>query len=195
MHHNRGTVKATGRVKNYYTCKESKKGKDFCTDHRINGGVVEDIVLDVLHRVNKYATTNEKDFIRDINEMFSTQQADNVKSQRKKLKQSQSRYAELDKLIQRVYEDNVAEKISDKRFEVLSNQYEQEQAELEETITQITADLESYDDSKDRAAKFLELTRRYKEFTELTPTMLHEFVDHIEVHERADRRQLLPHKR
>jgi len=191
MHHNRGTVKATGRMKNYYTCKESKKGKDFCTDHRINGGVVEDIVLDVLHRVNKYATTNEKDFIRDINEMFSTQQADNVKSQRKKLKSSQSRYAELDKLIQRVYEDNVAEKISDKRFEVLSNQYEQEQAELEETITQITADLESYDDSKDRAAKFLELTRRYKEFTELTPTMLHEFVDRIEVHERADRRAIV----
>jgi len=35
MHHNRGTIKATGKMKNYYTCKESKKGKDFCTDHRI----------------------------------------------------------------------------------------------------------------------------------------------------------------
>ena len=79
-------------------------------------------------------------------------------------------------------------KISDKRFEVLSNQYEQEQAELEQTITQLTADLDSYDDSTDRAEKFLELTRRYKEFSELTPTMLHEFVDRIEIHERADRR-------
>ena len=199
MHHNRGTGKRTsektGEVttwqKNYYTCKESKKGKDFCTDHRINGGVVEDIVLDVLQRVSKYATTNEKDFIREINEMYSTQQADNVKSQRKKLKQSQSRYAELDKLIQRIYEDMVAEKISDKRFEVLSNQYEQEQAELEQIITQIQTGLDSYDDSQDRAGKFLELTKRYKEFTELTPTMLHEFVDRIEVHERADRRAIV----
>jgi hypothetical protein len=59
---------------------------------------------------------------------------------------------------------------------------------LEQAITQLETDLDSYDDSTDRAAKFLELTRRYKEFSELTPTMLHEFVDRIEIHERADRR-------
>ena len=199
MHHNRGTGKRankdTGEVttwqKNYYTCKQSKHGIEFCTGHRINGEVVEDIVLDVLQRVSEYATTNEREFTRQINEMYSTQQAETVKSQRKKLKSSQSRHAELDKLIQRIYEDMVAEKITDKRFEVLSNQYEQEQAELEETITQLTADLDSYDDSTDRAAKFLELTKRYKEFSELTPTMLHEFVDRIEVHERADRRAIV----
>jgi DNA invertase Pin-like site-specific DNA recombinase len=190
MHHNRGTVKNTGRVKNYYTCKQSKHGKEFCTDHRVNGGVVEELVLETLQKVSKYAAANEKDFTRQINEMFSAQQADSVKSQRKKLKADQNRYAELDKLIQRVYEDNVSGKINDKRFEVLSNQYEQEQAELEQTIAQLQADLDSYDDSTDRAAKFLELTRRYKEFSELTPVMLHEFVDRIEIHERADRRAI-----
>ena len=191
MHHNRGTIKATGRVKNYYTCKQSKHGIEYCTGHRINGAVVEDIVLDVLQRVSEYATTNEKEFTRQINEMYSTQQAETVKSQRKKLKSSQSRHAELDKLIQRIYEDMVAEKITDKRFEVLSAQYEQEQAELEQIIATLTADLNGYDDSTDRATKFLELTKRYKEFSELTPTMLHEFVDRIEVHERADRRAIV----
>jgi Asp-tRNA(Asn)/Glu-tRNA(Gln) amidotransferase B subunit len=87
-------------------------------------------VLETLQRVCKYATNNEADFTRQINEMFSTQQADTVKSQRKKLKISQSRHAELDKLIQRIYEDNIAERISDKRFEILSNQYEQEQSDI-----------------------------------------------------------------
>ena len=85
----------------------------------------------------------------------------------------------------------VAQKISDKRFEVLSNQYEQEQAELEQQIAQLQTDLDGYDESTDRAEKFLELTKRYKEFTELTPSMLHEFVDRIEVHERADRRAVV----
>jgi hypothetical protein len=107
------------------------------------------------------------------------------------LKSSQSRYAELDKLIQRIYEDMVAQKISDKRFEVLSNQYEQEQTELEQLIAQLEADLDSFDDSADRAVKFLELTKRYKEFATLTPTRLHEFVDCIEVHERADKRAIV----
>jgi hypothetical protein len=188
MHHNRGTVKSTGREKNYYTCKQSKHGKEFCTGHRINGGVVESLVLETLQIVSQYAAANEKDFTRQINEMFSAQQADNAKSGRKKLKSSQSRHAELDKLIQRIYEDNVSGKINDKRFEVLSNQYEQEQAELEQLISQLQTDLETFDDSTDRAAKFLELTRRYKDFTELTPALLHEFVDRIEIHERADKR-------
>jgi hypothetical protein len=123
--------------------------------------------------------------------MYSAQQADNVKSGRKKLKSSQSRHAELDKLIQRIYEDNVSGKINDKRFEVLSNQYEQEQAELEQLISRLQTDLETFDDSADRAAKFLELARRYKDFTELAPAMLHEFVDRIEIHERADRRAIV----
>ncbi|MCL2456658.1 MAG: DUF4368 domain-containing protein, partial [Defluviitaleaceae bacterium] len=84
-----------------------------------------------------------------------------------------------------------AGKINDKRFEVLSTQYEREQTALEQTIAQLEADLNSFDDSKDRAEKFLELTRRYKEFSELTPTMLLEFVDRIEIHERADRRHIV----
>jgi len=191
MHHNRGIYKATGKAKNYYTCKQSKRGAEYCTGHRIHGEVVEYIVLDVLQRVSEYATTNEKEFTRQINEMYSTQQAETVKAQRKKLKSDQSRHAELDKLMQHIYEDNVAGKINDKRFEVLSNQYEQEQAELEQAITNLTADIDSYDDSTDRAAKFLELTKRYKAFSKLTPTMLHEFVDRIEVHERTDRRAVV----
>jgi hypothetical protein len=152
---------------------------------------VESLVLETLQIVSQYAAANEKDFTRQINEMFSTQQADNVKSQRKKLKSNQGRHAELDKLIQRIYEDNVSGKINDKRFEILSNQYEREQAELEQAIVQLEADLNSYDDSTDRAGKFLELTHRYKEFSELTPTMLHEFVDRIEIHERADKRAIV----
>jgi hypothetical protein len=191
MHHNRGVVKSTGNMKNYYTCKQSKHGIEFCTGHRINGGSVEALVLDTLQKVNQYATTNEADFTRQINELFSSQQADTAKAQRKKLTTSQRRHAELDKLIQRIYEDNVSGKINDKRFEILSNQYEQEQAELEQTISQLQTALDSFDDSKDRAAKFLELTRRYKDFTELTPAILHEFVDRIEIHERADRRAIV----
>ena len=196
MHHNRGTMKdiynktgkVTNRIKNYYTCKKSKKGENLCTAHTINGGVVEELVLETLQKVSRYVTTNEKEFTKQIHEMFSNQQADNVKTQRKKLKSSENRCAELDKLIQRIYEDNVSGKINDKRFEVLSSQYEQEQAELEQTIAKLEADFYSYDDSTERAAKFLELTHRYKEFSELTPAMLHEFVDRIEIHERADRR-------
>ena len=187
MHHNRGTLTGTNYVKNYYTCKNSKNINATCTSHSIKGNVVEELILDTLKSVIKYASTCEKAFTQEIHNLFSAQQASTVKSQRKKLTTSQSRYAELDKLIQRIYEDNVAGKINDKRFEVLSSQYEQEQVELEQVITQLTTELDSFADSSDKASKFLELTKRYRDFDELTPTMLHEFVDRVEIHEKADK--------
>jgi len=93
----------------------------------------------------------------------------------------------LDKLIQRIYEDNVAGRITDKRFEVLSAEYEREQAELELTIAELQSEIVSFDDSEARAADFLKLTRRYRDFSELTAPMLHEFVQKIVVHERAEK--------
>ncbi|MCL2189464.1 MAG: recombinase family protein [Defluviitaleaceae bacterium] len=188
MHHNRGINKSTGERFNFYTCKKSKLEIRECTDHRVHGAVLEELVLKTLQRVSRYATANEADFTRQINELYANQQADTVKSQRKKLATNQRRHNELDTLIQRIYEDNVSGKLSEKRYEVLANQYEQEQFDLEEAIAQLEADLAGYDDSRDRAAKFLELTRRYRDFTELTPAMLLEFVDRIEIHERAEKR-------
>ena len=188
MYHLRGAYKDTGGAKNFYTCKRSKLGKEFCTEHRIHGTAVEALILDTLQKVSRYAIANEEEFICQINEMYSSQQADAVDAQRKKLRASQTRHAELDTLIQRIYEDNVAAKISDKRFEVLSRRYEQEQAELEQTIAQIQADLDSFDSSTDKAGKFLDLVRRYKDFSELTPAIIHEFVDRVDVHERAERK-------
>ncbi len=44
------------------------------------------------------------------------------------------RIAELDKLIERIYEDNVLGKISDERFYRMSASYEKEQKELLATI-------------------------------------------------------------
>jgi len=111
-----------------------------------------------------------------------------IKTQRKKLAASQRRRDELDKLIQRIYEDNVAGRITDKRFEVLSAEYEQEQSGLEQAISELQAEVDSFDDSAARAENFLELTRRYKDFSELTAPMLHEFVEKIVIHERAEKR-------
>jgi hypothetical protein len=100
---------------------------------------------------------------------------------------SQKRRDELDKLIQRVYEDMVAGRVTEKRLEVLSAEYEREQSELEWVIAELITEVDSFEDSAERASGFLELTRRYTDFTELTAPMLHEFIHKIVVHERAEK--------
>jgi len=176
-----------GKPKNNYVCSSYRKHTADCTMHNIHADVVKELVLDTLRAVCTYARENEAEFTRQVNEMFSEQQAGTAKAQRKKLTASQKRHAELDRLIQRIYEDNVAGRITDKRFEVLSAEYEQEQAGLEQTIAELQTGIDSFDDSAARAKNFLMLARRYKDISELTAPMLHEFVHKIIVHERAER--------
>ena len=176
-----------GKWKDIYNCSGYNKKTADCTAHRIRTDTVNELILDALRLVCGYAKENEAEFTRQVNEMFSNQQAGTVKAQRKKLATSQRRRDELDKLIQRVYEDMVAERITDKRFEILSSEYEREQSELEQLISQLQTEVDSFEDSAERAASFLELTRRYKDFTELTAPMLHEFVQRIVVPERTEK--------
>ena len=62
-----------------------------------------------------------------------------LNTKKKLLSKSESRIKELDLLFQRIYEDNVSKKISDEKFEMLSANYENEQAELKSFIENLTA--------------------------------------------------------
>jgi hypothetical protein len=179
LYNERGFVRE-GEWKDIYICSTHRKRTKNCTTHRIRTDTVKELILDTLRTVSEYACNNEAEFARQVNEMFSNQQAGVIKAQRKKLTASQKRRDELDKLIQRIYEDMVAGRITDKRFEVLSGGYEREQAELEQAIAEIQTAVDSFDDSAARAESFLELTA----------SMLHEFVQKIVVHERAEKKRV-----
>jgi hypothetical protein len=120
--------------------------------------------------------------VREASELRS---ADEAKERKERLAKSLKRCSELDSLIKRLYEDKVAGSLSEKRFEKLSGEYEDEQECLESQIAELNAALDHYSEDSGRAEKFLEIARRYTDFTELTPAMLNEFVDKIIVHEAA----------
>ena len=65
---------------------------------------------------------------------------------------------------------------------MLSGEYEKEQAELEQILTADQTNLDQFQDDTERADQFLALAKKYTDFSELTPAMLHEFVDKILVH-------------
>ena len=183
MHHTL-SKQPNGKNLNYYTCSAYNQSRDYCTGHRINTESLSEIILDSLRNISKYAKNNEAEFTRRVNEMFSSQQSGTIKAQRKKLDKSIKRHDDLDRIIQRIYEDMVAGRITDNRFDVLSGEYEREQAELKQSILEMQADVNSFNDSTDRADKFLTLTRRYNDFTELTASMIGEFIQKVIIHER-----------
>ena len=94
------------------------------------------------------------------------------------------RLQELERLMCRIYEDMILEKIPNNRYEILNNQYETEQRELSKEIDGLEKAIKRYEKETDRAKKFIRLIERYDNFDELTPTIINEFVEKILVHER-----------
>ncbi|WP_068499053.1 DUF4368 domain-containing protein [Paenibacillus kribbensis] len=95
---------------------------------------------------------------------------------RKQIAQAERRIAELSKLFKRMYEDNVNGKLSDIRFEELSNDYEAEQADLENKLEQWQTELDEQEQHTEDVERFICKCKQYTDLTELTPTILNDLV-------------------
>jgi small-conductance mechanosensitive channel len=141
------------------------------------------LALEAIKSVSQYAKTNEAEFVKRARAESLIQYEQTAKSHKKRIAKMQKRVVELNMLIKRIYEDFVAERLNEKRFEVMLAEYEQEQAALEPTIVELQAELDSFNADNERVDQFMALAKRYTDFTELTPMMIGEFIEKIMVHE------------
>lgn len=107
-----------------------------------------------------------------------------IKKKKIRLMESKNRLQELERLMCRIYEDMILEKIPSNRYEILNSQYETEQIALSKEIKDLEFAISRYEKETDKAKKFISLISRYENFDELTTTMINEFVEKIIVHER-----------
>lgn len=101
----------------------------------------------------------------------------------KEAEKLKSRCAALDKIIQKLFEDRVNEKISDERYFTMAESYEKEQVEIKEKLAEYQEKIDKHNDSKKGVDYFLKLVGKYSEITELTPQILIEFIDKIIIHQ------------
>ena len=91
--------------------------------------------------------------------------------------------AELDKLIQNLYESSVKGTLPERQAQRMIQQYDEEQILLERRVEELKSQIQ-YDEVKEaETGRFIALVKKYKDCTELTDTMLYAFIDRIEVHE------------
>jgi len=174
---------------NEYVCATYRKHrvKD-CTAHRISQPAIEELILTALRTVVAYAIKDEEGFRQRVTDIFSATLDSEVKTKKKRLTACEKRGAELDKLIKKLFEEHALGSMNDKRFDLLSAEYEKEQETLETEIAELRSGIDSHVDSKERADKFLALTKRCTDFMELTTPMLNSFVDRVLVHEREEKK-------
>lgn len=168
-----------GRISDTYNCatytltlqRETKK----CCSHSVSTKAMRELILYTIRTVSEYAIANEEEFRQRVLDASRIKQEAEAKGLKKKLVKAKKRYAELDVLIKKLYESYAMEKISEHRFDMLSAEYEQEQAELESVIAADQVELEIFHADATRADQFMTLAKKYTDFSELTTPMINEF--------------------
>lgn len=170
----------------HYECssyaRTNMRGEISCCSHYINTKALRGIILDTIRLVSQYAIENKDDFIKKVKEASRVKELEEAKNIQKQLRRDKKRHNDLDGIIKKLYESYAMGKIPEKRFEILSAEYEAEQAQLETAIEQTETELTEYTEDKDRIDKFLELAKKYTDFSVLTTPMINEFIDKIIVY-------------
>lgn len=168
----------------YFNCSNYKGNRGSCTStHYVRVDFLEEVVLGEIKRLTKFANRYEDDFLKAV--MGSTQQSTalNRKLMQKELAAMQARDEELDGLFERIYEDNLSGKLSDDRFAKMSRRYETEQKELAEKIKGLRAEIDKLSSKAVTSDMFIATVRKYTRAKKLTPRMLNELIEKIEVHQ------------
>ena len=165
----------------HFMCSSYSKNPDTCTSHYIGERTLTKLVLESMRRVFLNIQAFEKEFVRKQLESYDSDKKKELTAKRRELEKAKKRIAEIDKLIQRIYEDNVIGKLSDERFATLSNTYETEQKELKEKLPEMESYLEAETEKTVKLQKFVQKVKAITEPTELTGELVHEFIDKIVV--------------
>ena len=173
-------------------CSEYHKGKaknPKCgSPHIMDADLLMQTVAEVLKKIEDYSISNRAEFEALVKKNLVMQQTDQTKKQQKRIPQITTRLEQIDKVLNKLYEDNALGTIPQDRYEQMSQKYSEEYYALKAELATLQEQLSAYENAGGRAQKFLKLTERHAAFTELTPAILNEFISRIEVHERDQKR-------
>ena len=181
--------RATGFRKDqeYYICSGYRKGKQVCnTPHSIRTVILEELILQNLREIVSFARSHENRFAQMVMDMDVKERNKGLAQKRRLLSESKKRITELDMIFKRLYEDNISGKLTDERFHKLSTDYEAEQAGLQAQAAMLREEIEEAESKSANVDRFLSVVRQYTDIPELTPRILHEFVEKIVIHAATD---------
>ena len=166
----------------YFNCSNYKGNRGTCTStHYVRVDFLEEVVLGEIRRLMKFASLYEDEFVKAVIGHSKQAEQTDRKLKEKELRTLLARDEELDGLFERIYEDNVSGKLSDDRFAKMSRRYEDEQKELSEKIKKLCSEIEKQSSRSMTTDMFIGLVRKYTRARKLTPRMLNELIEKIEV--------------
>ena len=167
----------------YFNCSNYRGNRGTCNEtHYVRADSLEQVVLLELNRMVSYLQKNEEEFAELLAQKTLRDYEREKRFRQQKLVELNARYGEVDMLFERTYEDNVNGKLSDERFMKLSKKYDDEQHSLKKEIEELESLCDKEDSRVYSKNQFLKAVRKFMQMKTLTPTMLHELVERIDVY-------------
>ena len=164
----------------HYKCSGYRKPIDGCENpHYIQKSALIKIVSGKLRQTIQEIHFDQEAFLKKLEQQSQAQFSKNNKRQRQQLQKDEHRSKEIDSIIQKLYEDNLLGKISDERFVKLSQSYEEEQKQLQASISDLTEKLAKQQEDSLNISKFMARISKYTELPKLTVEIVNELIDKI----------------
>lgn len=166
----------------HFVCSNYKSNTGSCKIHYIREVTLYKRVLECIQRTLTYVRLFRDDFIQEMLAQDEASRKAELAQKRKALSGAQKRMEELDKIIQRLYEDSVLGKLSDTRFQKLSAQYETEQEEIQQLAIVLAREIENETGQIADVGRFLQLADKYSDLQELDAATVNELIEKIVIH-------------
>ena len=176
------TCKGFEGKQDHYRCSKYKSGRGECSAHYIREDVLRELVLERIQAVNAYIRSDVEGFQEEWLHYRRADQERDIREDQKRVEQAKKRLATLDVVISRLYEDYALGEISKEKYKKMTADYEAEQERLKleiETTEEWVAQRQAMGDDLDT---FIALTKKYVDVTELTQTIVNEYIKKIIIH-------------
>lgn len=165
----------------FFICSTHRANKDKCSGHYIRAVVLEQQVWKHIQEVISVVTRYEAYFRAEMEQRLRVQSEETIRIHKKRLAQAEKRISELDRLFIRIYEDNVAGRLDDEKFAMMSTNYTQEQADLKTEAKSLQQEIQEQERQAENLEQFIYRVHKNSTLTELTPYALRELVKAVYV--------------
>lgn len=165
----------------FFDCSLHRKSKEKCNGHFIRVKVLERLVLKHIQAVMGYILRHEDYFRTIMEEQLRVESYEQIRIRRKRLESNERRIAELKRLFIKIYEDNASGRLTDERYDMLSQTYEAEQKQLEVEAITLQQEIEVQERQNENIEKFIQKAHKYVGIEELDGYALRELVSAIYV--------------
>lgn len=175
----------TGKYTSFSCWVYKNYGKERCTSHAIGYKTLYNIVLENIRRQAECASVQKEKYLEMLKNQMAEKATQDIKSVKNELKKINKRIAQLEKILNKLYEDRALEKITEERYLLMNTNYENEYNELKERQNVITQQIEKIETTECNAETFTNLIEKYLNITELNARILNELIEKIVVHEKG----------